>query len=56
MQGTSGVRPLTTLYHSPLSYGSSPVDLMLNKFSGKTLCVCVCVRACVRVCVCMHTY
>ena len=42
MQGTSGVRPLTTLYHSPLSYGSSPVDLMLNKFSGKT-CVCACV-------------
>ena len=65
MQGTREVRPLTASYHSPLSYGSAPVDLMLNKFAGKALCcVCVCVCAhawmymcaCVCVCVCVCVF
>ena len=64
MQGTREVRPLTASYHSPLSYGSAPVDLMLNKFAGKALCcivcMCVCVfvrmHGCTCVPVCVHVY
>ena len=57
MQGTREVRPLTASYHSPLSYGSAPVDLMLNKFAGKALCcVCVCMCVCLRACMDVHVY
>ena len=45
MQGSTAVRPLITSCHSPLSYGSPAVDLMLNKFAGNNFkyCVCACV-------------
>ena len=64
MEGSTEVRPLITSYHPPVSYGSPPVGLMLNKFAGKNfVChVCACVRAHVYVrvyacvCVCALVY